>query len=200
MSTFNSLTITVQPTEKFNHARDLRVVTEGPFKGKFAVARRGQAVLVTPVSGNVGKAELSQPRIDLAHTRKAVGADVGLSAKAEAKHNAQRKAAAVARVAGQEVDEAEFEARMAGHLASKGVSFLTNMRANTLHPVKARVLDRLIEGATNSSPKAKAKTKAKAKAQPEAADSNEQMLAAFFASLTPEQITALAARALASKA
>lgn len=135
MHTFTTITVPVTlkkpggSVETLQGHRPLRVVTSGPHANRFAVSRKGRALLVSPTTDGKGAlADLSEV-VDLSLTRAARMADLGLKTQAQAKAEAD---------AGK--SDGDLVAGYAKIGAVQGPAFLANMAKRVKDPRKAAAL------------------------------------------------------------
>lgn len=133
--TFTAITVPVTlkkpggSVETLQGHRPLRVVTSGPHANRFAVSRKGRALLVTPTADGKGAlADLSEV-VDLTLTRAAKMADLGLKTQAQAKAEADSKKS-----------DGDLVAGYAKIGAVQGPAFLANMAKRVKDPRKAAAL------------------------------------------------------------
>lgn len=139
MHTFTAITVPVTlkkpggTVETLQGHRPLRVVTSGPHANRFAVSRKGRALLVTPTADGKGAlADLSEV-VDLANTRPAKMADLGLKTQAQAKAEADSKKS-----------DGDLVAGYAKIGAVQGPAFLANMAKRVKDPRKAAALETVL--------------------------------------------------------
>lgn len=138
-TTFTAITVPVTlrkpggTVETLQGARPLRVVTSGPNANRFAVSRKGRGLLVSPTADGKGAIADLKEVVDLAATRPAKMADLGLKTQKEIKAEAD---------AGK--TEADHVATYAKIGATQGSAFLANMAKRVKDPAKKAALDKVL--------------------------------------------------------
>lgn len=144
MTALSTLTVRVLNAagkDMFENPRFLRVIKSGSYEGKFAVARHGKAMLVTGIARpDAVTVDATAVRIDLALTRGAKLADIGVAPKVAAKPSP------VAIPADLPALVAKYEA----FIAKSGKVFVENMLTRTKDVVKREAMEIALKRKTKS--------------------------------------------------